>query len=383
MKPELLLNPETVARALLLKTRGLGRGSLQRILESFGSIIPLFESPDRLDHKTVPGINKKLISLVQTNLEKWNIEKAIDRLKKQGIGLVGRNDPQYPKLLAETYSPPELLFYRGDLALLDKPSVAIVGTRNCSAAGREIAFKLAAGLGEIGVVVISGLAAGIDTAAHRGAMQTGQTVAVLGTGLNRPYPARNRQLHQQLAKSNLIVSEYSPETGPHPRNFPARNRIISGLSKAVLVVQAAERSGALITADFALEQGRDVYAVPGAVGDFRHRGCHMLIKQGAGLVEEVEDIIDYLHLQSDFIVEQQTVTISLLAGHVLDLIGFKPLHLDQLVESLENSLGEIACALLELEKKHLIISLPGQRYQKSQDVRHLKIESSQTGEKQL
>ena len=218
--------------------------------------------------------------------------RALEDAARAGISAISRDDPAYPPLLAAIPDPPLVLWIRGSPASLVAPAVAIVGSRAASAYGLEVAGRLAEDLGAAGAAVVSGLARGVDSAAHRGALAAGgRTVAVLGSGLRRVYPPEHGQLADTIAETGAVVTEWPPATPPRAPNFPARNRIISGLSLGVVVVEAAERSGSLITAGFALEQGREVMAVPGSVLTGRYRGGHALIRDGAAVVESAEDVI--------------------------------------------------------------------------------------------
>jgi DNA processing protein len=220
---------------------------------------------------------------------------ALDDAQRKGVAIVAWRDAAYPALLAHIYDPPVLLWVRGSPALLDRGAVALVGARAASPGGLEAAGELAYGLATRGVVVVSGLARGIDSAAHRGALEAGgTTVAVLGSGVDRVYPPEHGELASRIAAHGALASEFPPGTPPLRGHFPLRNRIISGLCRAVVVVEAAERSGSLITARCALEQGREVMAVPGSSTSGRNRGAHGLIRDGAKLVETVDDILEEL-----------------------------------------------------------------------------------------
>jgi DNA processing protein len=220
--------------------------------------------------------------------------QALAEAAGAGLSTLTVFEPQYPHLLSHIPDPPTVLWARGDLSALSAPTVAVVGSRNATAAGLQNASRLGKDLAAAGLVVASGLARGIDAAAHRGALSAqGVTTAVLGCGLDRVYPREHEELAASVARQGgILVSEYPPGTPPLPRHFPLRNRIISGLSRAVVIVEASERSGSLITARAALEQGRDVLAVPGGVVSGCYRGCHALIKDGARLVETVDDVLD-------------------------------------------------------------------------------------------
>ena len=213
---------------------------------------------------------------------------------RRGIRAVAWNDASFPSALLTLPDVPSALWYRGSLAALDAPAVAIVGSRVASAVAIETATRLATDLASRGINVVSGLARGVDSAAHRGALQTGRTAAVLGSGLDRVYPAEHGPLAAEIAGAGVVLSEFSPDTPPLPMFFPMRNRLISGLSRAVVVIEANEKSGSLITAACALEQGRDVMAVPGNVLSGRNRGAHALIRDGAKIVECADDIVEEL-----------------------------------------------------------------------------------------
>lgn len=222
--------------------------------------------------------------------------EARRRAAAEGIAVIAWNDPRFPAPLLAIDDCPPALWYRGLPACFGAPAVAIVGSRAGSAVAIETAERLAADLAARGIVVVSGLARGVDSAAHRGALRAGRTIAVLGSGVDRVYPAEHEALAREIAREGLVVSEYAPGTPPLPRHFPLRNRIISGLSRAVVVIEASEKSGSLITARCALDQGRDVMAVPGNVLTGRNRGGHALIRDGAKIVECADDIVEELGL---------------------------------------------------------------------------------------
>lgn len=218
-------------------------------------------------------------------------EAALRAAASAGVTPIAWTDPGYPAALLTLADAPPVLWAVGRLDTLQAPAVAVVGSRAPTPAGRQVAFALGRDLAAAGLVVVSGLARGIDGAAHEGALSTGLTTAVLGCGVDRPYPPEHRQLAARVARNGVVVSEFPPATAPHAHHFPLRNRLISGLAAAVVVVEATDRSGSLITARWALEQGRDVLAVPGSVLSGRSRGCHALIRDGAALVESAEDVL--------------------------------------------------------------------------------------------
>jgi len=221
---------------------------------------------------------------------------AVERAARSGIRVVPWNAPDFPTGLLATSDCPPALWYRGTLACLDAVTVAIVGSRAASPVSRDTATRIAADLAARGITVVSGLERGVDSAAHRGALTTGRTAAVLGSGPDRIYPPEHLELAVEIAQTGLVLSEYPPGTEPLPFHFPMRNRLISGLSRAVVVIEASEKSGSLITAGCALEQGRDVLAVPGSVAGGRNRGGHALIRDGAKIVESADDIVEELGL---------------------------------------------------------------------------------------
>ncbi len=289
-------------------------------------------------------------------------------------GLLQQGQPGYPPQLACIPDPPELLYFRGDPAVLSAPAVAIVGSRRPTPAGRATAFEFARRLASHGLVVTSGLAAGIDAAAHRGALAAGgATVAVCGTGLDRTYPEAHAALAAEIAAHGAVVSEFPPATKPLPHHFPRRNRLISGLSLGVLVVEARHRSGSLITARLAAEQGREVFALPGSIHNPLARGCHRLIRDGARLVETVQEVV--AGLQADLFaalpwpVAQPRETEALSAGPLdreskilLNACGFEPVDVDILVQRTGFTAASVASMLVMLELRGEVESSAGGTY---------------------
>ncbi len=284
------------------------------------------------------------------------------------------DDPLYPPRLAEIANAPLALFALGDAALLASPQLAIVGARSASAQGRANAQTFAAELVRRGLVVTSGLALGIDAAAHRGALDAGgRTVAVCGNGLDRVYPARNRELAEAIEAHGLIVSEFAIGTPPKPEHFPRRNRIISGLSLGVLVIEAVLESGSLITARLAAEQGREVFALPGSIHNPLARGCHALIRDGAKLTETVDDIVIELAPLLPSISATASPSANPAAqvadqvqAQVLEALGFETVALDHLVARLGRPVAEIGAALLSLELQGWISAGPGDTFTRLQ-----------------
>jgi len=289
-------------------------------------------------------------------------------LSESGNDLVTRNDPDYPAALAACHDPPPLLFLRGCRALLAAPCIAVVGSRNPTGAGRTVARQLAGALAEAGLAVVSGLAVGIDGVAHSAALEVGgMTVAVTGNGLDRVYPAVHRDLARRVGEHGLLISEFSPGTPPLARHFPQRNRVISGLSLGVLVIEAALRSGSLITARLAADQGREVFAVPGALSNPLTRGCHRLIRDGATLVECVDDVLAELPgprravppAPGRLAAAPRPGTRD---GDLAVVLRAGPASLDALVEATGRPAGAVAAGLLALELAGHVSSDPGGRY---------------------
>jgi len=262
---------------------------------------------------------------------------------------VRRRDPAFPALLTAIHDPPARLYVRGsgELAMLHEPAVAVVGARACSAYGRSVTRSLARELASAGLVVVSGMARGIDGEAHRGALEAGgRTIAVLGCGIDRDYPAAHAELARRIAENGLVVSEYEPGVEPAPWRFPARNRIIAGLCRATVVVEARERSGALITADFALEEGRDVLAVPGEITSGLSIGTNALLKLGAAPVTSASDVLELYGVVS---AEPRRPSLGPVADVLLSRLQDSALTADELARSSGVDAGESAAALVELE----------------------------------
>jgi len=320
-------------------------------------LIALGVDPDKADLLTSP----RLLSLAH---------KEFDRLTEKGYSLLILGDGEYPSPLREIFDPPCVLYCAGRTDVLERPAVAVVGSRHPTPYGRATAERLACDLAGRGIVIVSGLAIGIDAASHEGALRSGQTVAVMGSGLAVPYPRSNRKLFDRVAEAGAVVSEFPLETEPFAANFPRRNRIISGLSRALIVVEAAEKSGSLISAHFALEQDREVMAVPGNVTSEVSRGTNGLIKAGAKLVESWVDVAEELPspLREALLAQREgeTAPLPLLSEEeagVRRLLSLDvPAHVDELLERTELSISELLTVLLSLEIKGVAAPVPGKRY---------------------
>lgn len=302
--------------------------------------------------------------------EKWTlsfIKQVEEELKRREIQAITPWDDLYPSWLKEIAQPPWILYVRGDPSLLSRYALAMVGTRKPTPYGKKVANMLATQLVEQEWTIVSGMASGIDGEAHRSVLESGgKTVAVVATGVDVIYPKSHRSLYQEIVEKGAVVSEMPPGTRPHPGLFPQRNRIISGLSLGTIVVEAAEKSGSLITADYSMEQGRDVFAVPGSISSVQSIGTLKLIQQGAKCVITVQDIIDeFIHIKPIVRTENSAPSskgaLTSQEQDVLDLIPLEPIWMDQLLEQLKEkmTLGEIHQALCMLEIKQMITQLPG------------------------
>ncbi len=299
-------------------------------------------------------------------------EKIIETLKKLNITVMTIHDKEYPENLKNIYAPPALLYLKGKIPCFkDITWLAMVGLRNATTYGKKIAERLSYKLASRGIIIVSGMARGIDTAAHKGAIKADKkTVAVLGCGVDVVYPKENNKLMEDIVMNGAIISEYLPGTQPNRPHFPARNRIISGLSDATIVVEAGKRSGALITADFALEQGRDVFAVPGNIDSFASEGTNHLIQQGAKLITCIDDILEELpfmnHKASETLYKDKEKTdnfkylnLSLDEKAIIDNLSNTPVHINQLCIILNFKVQKVNVLLTTLEMKGLIERIPG------------------------
>jgi len=278
----------------LALTPGVGPRTYQALIEYFGSAeVAAVAAPSEL--RKVAGVGPKLMRAIVDARASLDVEEELRLCREQNVGVLTIDDESYPKTLREIHNPPSVLFVRGAWQPSDALAIAIVGTRHATSYGVRQAERLAIGLANAGLTIISGLARGIDAAAHRGALAAGgRTIAVLGSGVLNVYPPEHADLAEQVITHGALISEAPPRSQPHSGLFPQRNRLITGLSLGVIVVEAAQRSGALISAEHAMEQGREVFAVPGPIDSRTSRGCHQLIRDGAKLVESVDDVLDEL-----------------------------------------------------------------------------------------
>lgn len=350
---------------LLCMSDGTGPVAVQKLLGEFGSPGAVRRANLAALQKVIPAKTAVNIKNPSPQMEQY-ADAACKWAKQPQCAIITLADTAYPSALLEinTKDPPPLLYVRGDpLALSERPLVAIVGSRNASRAGASNAHIFAQSLSELGVNIVSGMAQGIDSAAHRGAIEGGgRTVAVVGTGANLVYPKQSRQLAMDIVREGgAIVSDLPLDAPPHTSHFPRRNRIISGLSRGCLVAEAATKSGALITARCAVEQGREVFAVPGSINSPLHRGCHKLIKQGAKLAENVADILDELNLTSR---NRETLPPPPAEGDLLNFIDFEPTALDDIAARSGVPADSLLSDLLALEMEGKIVPSAGGTYQR-------------------
>ncbi|MFP3869771.1 MAG: DNA-processing protein DprA [Syntrophobacteria bacterium] len=349
---------------------GVGARTFHRLIERFGNPDRVFGASRHLLEQ-VSGLRPDTIDAIKTFRVQETATRERERLRALGISIIHWGSPEYPGYLASIADPPALLYVKGEFSQEDERAVAVVGSRQASAYGLSVCKKLCAELAWEGWTVVSGMARGIDSAAHLGALAGGgRTLAVLGTGLDVIYPAENRTLYQRISDSGAVISEFPPGTPPEPGNFPVRNRLISGLALGVVVVEATTKSGSLITARMALDQGRQVFAVPGPIDREGVAGPHRLIKQGAKLVERAQDIVeDLLPMVRSTSKSASVSTKAAPAGaqpeldeterHLWDILSMEPLHIDPIARQLDLSISEAAELLLRLEIRGLIKQLPG------------------------
>lgn len=310
------------------------------------------------------GLSERVIKNIKRHDWRKEVERELQRLSDSNTKFITYYDHSYPSLLKEVYDPPPFLYVKGDLEILSTPMVAIVGSRLASIYGLKTATRLASELSNFGITIVSGLARGIDAAAHQGAIRVGgRTLAVLGCGIDMIYPRENEKLYESISQVGALISEFHFGTPPEAQNFPIRNRIISGMSLGVIVVEAAKRSGSLITARLALEQGREVFAVPGQIDSFRSEGTHRLIKQGAKLVEKVEDVLEEIgqFYGSSKTKTEETIPLNSEEKEIWALLN-TPKYLDELAQALGKPVGEISSKLMTMEIKGLVKQLAGKQY---------------------
>ncbi|KKY01743.1 MULTISPECIES: DNA-processing protein DprA [Paraclostridium] len=350
----------------LLSIGGIGNKTIEKIEDSVDNIEQLMDLPDK-DILKIENLNLN----IKQNIVKYKSRAYIDSLKedlyKHGVSYIGKNESTYPSKLRHIYNAPSVLFYKGDINQLDKLSLAMVGSRKPTSYGIWCAQSLSEKLSNYNINIVSGMAMGIDEHSHKGCIKgSSKTIAVLGSSVENPLPKKNLNLSNKiLEEGGLLVSEYNVGHPVAPSNYPARNRIISGLSDGVIVVEATKKSGALITVDFALEQGKNVFAIPGNINSDMSKGCHMIIKDGAKLVDDIEDIINEYNLKkfNKIANDSNSNGLTYVQQSIFDIIETKgSLHIDRICDYTNMNIQDINCILNMLEIEGKIIEMRNKIY---------------------
>ncbi|MFH1288497.1 MAG: DNA-processing protein DprA [bacterium] len=332
---------------------GLGFDKIRKLINAFGSAREIFSQ------------NRKELSIAKIEPI---LKKELKELERRKLCYIALSDEEYPEYLKEISDPPVVLYVKGKLLKEDSFSLSIVGARKASFYGKEAAEKFSFDLAKCGFTIVSGLARGIDTAAHCGALKAkGRTVAVLGSGVDIIYPPENRKLSESISENGAVISEFPLAARPFAQNFPRRNRIISGLTKGTIVVEAGLRSGSLITAGLALEQGRDVFAVPGKAFSDQNKGAHILIKQGAKLTDNIFDVLEEFNIDKEKIgnlVDNKILQVNEDERKVISILSDEPKHIDFIRRELDDSIQKVLSVLTQLELKGLVKQMAGKMFVK-------------------
>ncbi|MFQ5900848.1 MAG: DNA-processing protein DprA [Thermodesulfobacteriota bacterium] len=366
------IGKETFYWLALNSIHGVGKTTFKTLIRRYGSPLKVFETPiEELQERA--GIPPRLAKEIKGFKKREEIEEELALAETKGVKILTLNSKSYPNNLLEIYDPPPYLYIKGAIREEDHQAVAVVGARSATSYGKEITKRICRELAAHNITVVSGMARGIDTAAHTGAIEGGgRTIAVLGCGIDVIYPPENSGLFQSITGNGAVISEFPMAAPPLSRNFPMRNRIISGLSLGTVIVEASMRSGSLITARLALEQGREVFAIPGNITSNRSHGTNRLIKQGAKLVENIDDILEELIPQiegrknSNPIVDKLP-EIALCAEEkgVLETLNHEPKHIDTIIRESRLNSSKVSVTLLNMEIKGIIKGHPGKYYTKN------------------
>ena len=343
--------------------KGIGAVRMQALIQHFGGLEDAWNAaPHEL---AAAGLGLKLIERIVQARNQVDLEKVWAKIEAQGIKILTWEDVSYPQRLKEIEQPPPVLYVRGEYVPDDLFAVAIVGTRRVTPYGRQITEELAAHLAGNGITVVSGLARGVDAIAHQSSLKAGgRTIGVLGSGVDKIYPPEHRQLAEQMVGSGAIISDYAPGTPPDASNFPPRNRIISGLSLAVVVIEAGETSGALITAEFAAEQGREVFAVPGSILAPQSKGTNKLIQRGALPLLSINDLMQALDLRrmDDHKIARKIIPSDETETRLMNVLGTQPLHVDEIRSQTELPIEKVSATLALMELKGMVRQVGGMNY---------------------
>jgi DNA processing protein len=353
----------------LTRIKGLGCISFKKLASHFADPTESL-SATAAELSEIEGLDRNVIEGLLAFTQWDEVEREVRRADQAGVKIIPFSSTSYPTRLRTIADPPPYLYVKGEIRAEDDKAVAVIGTRSASHYGRRVAGDLCRGLASLGFTVISGMARGIDGVAHDSALNAGgRTIAVLGSGVDRAYPPEHQNLYHRISQNGAVISELPIGARPLAFNFPARNRLISGLAIGVVVVEATEKSGSLITAALAVEQGREVFAVPGEVGSSRSRGAHRLIRQGAKLVETVEDILEEIAPQliapnGRAAMSSRTLPVDTQpeTRKIFDLLQERPLHIDEVIEASGLLTSRVSQILLELELQGFLKQLPGNRY---------------------
>lgn len=343
--------------------KGIGAVRFQALLDYFGDPQIAWNAPTQALREA--GLSDKVIENLVQLRSSLNLDQVMQHLAAKGISILLSSDEDYPKRLQEIDQPPPVLYLRGELIPEDEWAVAVVGTRRVTAYGRQVAEDVSGTLARHGITVISGLARGVDSISHQAALNAGgRTIAVMGSGLDRIYPPENRQLAESITTNGALLSDYPPGTPPEASNFPPRNRIISGLSLAVVIVEAGQTSGALITAAFAADQGREVFAVPGNITAPGSKGTNRLIQDGAQPLLNPDQIIESLELT--MVAEHRTARVVLPSdkteAQLFEALSREPLHIDEIQSRTNLPIEKVAATLALMELKGMVRQVGGMNY---------------------
>lgn len=366
------MNQEWKYLIALSRVRGIGEVLIKNLFSRFGSAKEIFAASKK-DLRQVQGISERHIEAIKSFSDWPDVEEELNKIDKHKVRLLSLKDSEYPESLSQIYNPPSFVYITGEILRSDKNSIAIVGTRLPNKYGRKVTEALAGELASMGITVVSGLARGVDSIAQAEALKRGgRTIGVLGCGLDVVYPPENVKLYKQVSENGAVVSEFGLGTPPISHNFPQRNRIISGISLGVIVVQASEKSGSLISASFALDQNKEVFAVPGNIDNKLSRGSNWLIKKGAKLVETVDDVLlefeAFANLKSSGLFEEERTQkvldkLSQNQKEVYSVLSSEPQHIDDIHKKTGIESANLLSILLTLELNDYVQQLPGKIFQ--------------------